>query len=61
MRQEHRDRILRALALETAPRAVTQVDSIRWTAFPRRRLLISTLPAPEQPWRPAPRPIPWEG
>eukprot|EP00975_Prorocentrum_lima_P054513 11430465-Prorocentrum_lima.AAC.1 len=36
------------------------IDAGRWSAFPRRRLVLATLPIPQQPWQPAQRPSPWE-
>eukprot|EP00975_Prorocentrum_lima_P037899 7973732-Prorocentrum_lima.AAC.1 len=60
MRPMHRARILEAMGLTGHARSDMQVDAGSWTAFPRRRILISTLPIPAAPWRPAPRPHPWE-
>eukprot|EP00975_Prorocentrum_lima_P056182 11782125-Prorocentrum_lima.AAC.1 len=62
MLPEHRAGILRAMAIpeERGLEHTVVVNSGEWTAFPRRRLLIASLPLPERPWVPSTRPPPWD-
>eukprot|EP00974_Lingulodinium_polyedra_P113440 10981517-Lingulodinium_polyedra.AAC.1 len=39
---------------------IARVDAHNWIAFPRDRILLSTLPVESTDWTPARRPPPWE-
>eukprot|EP00975_Prorocentrum_lima_P034171 7181046-Prorocentrum_lima.AAC.1 len=62
MQPLHRRTICTALGLpaDAERTRVMAVNSSRWSPFPRRRLLFSTLPVPTDPWYPHHRGECWE-
>eukprot|EP00975_Prorocentrum_lima_P070674 12933450-Prorocentrum_lima.AAC.1 len=45
---------------EEPQRHILTVDSATWSACPRRRILLSTLPTPQELWQTVRRSTPWE-
>ena len=58
--ERHQVAMAQAMALPSYQEAVMELDAAAWCAFPRKRILMSTLPKGEGRWRPDRRPEPWE-
>eukprot|EP00975_Prorocentrum_lima_P002219 482476-Prorocentrum_lima.AAC.1 len=56
----HQRTMQQALGLPPNRSTAMHVNSRQWSAFPRHRLVLATLPTPPHPWQPSHRPSPWD-